>query len=62
MTYNEVCDSLGAAGLACSRSHVNGLVRAGKIKPTALNYHFVTFNPEKIRVFIVRELKRKGTK
>ncbi len=62
MNYNEVCDSLGAAGLPCSRSHVNGLVRAGKIKPDVHAYHFVTFNPDKIRAFIVKELKKRGSK
>lgn len=62
MTYNEVCDSLSAAGLACSRRHVNGLVSAGKLRVSRLSTHFVTFNPDQVRKFIVRELKKKGTK
>lgn len=60
MNYTEVCDSLAAAGLACSRRHVNKLVAGRKLRVTRLSPHYVTFDPAQVRAFIGRELRRRA--
>jgi hypothetical protein len=63
VSYNEVCDALAAAGLPHSRSHVNGLVRARKLRVTRPVYHLAVFNPDQVRAFISKQLsKKKGAK
>jgi hypothetical protein len=48
LTYADVATLLRAANLPCSRSHLNGLVRAGRLTPKRWSYKTVRFDPREV--------------